>query len=1033
MRNTIPYTSFTGVSEQICAQGNAVEFIQPWYSPISTTPNNTGMAVGGIGSTFTLTPLGNTPSFAFIPGIYIDNNDNQFNFNDFFVSVADELSTDKLAIAHLDKLAQHLHFYPALFQGKILDTSTSERALSGLIQAVKSGHFYAENQPQFVKWAIEFTTKTQAEITADPHSTRTQLLVVLDFFNGLVINNSAKRVSLTAQSDRTGIDAIAEREIEYQVLYPMAQYRYSAFSEIGIQRKVVSPIVRGDKRLCSLPIHWNEFEVTNLSDKPKTVTLVQSLKNLIGSTYAKQRPGVQDSACTLTQNPVKQSHTGYEVQVGETHGFSGVKLANQSPYQSDVDGEVLFGAQTERSLLKNQSVTVSTKPSVYTVNENETVIDALNTGRVNAHFDSGIYSGREALSALVTVQLDLEPNQSLSVRFVQVMDHNKILLQDWQSEKAYSQFYQKEHRSVAIMEEVLPSIDTIEQRIITEQSHYLDQAKKAIGDNASAVSFATMAMNTLSFLAESTVWDVTDKFLVKECVDYPFFNSLDVYFYGSFSLLYLLPELDGCVMKEFSNAILAEDVTKRRFWEYEDKPHAELIDAKYEGVRAIRGAVIHDLGSPFDIQPDAYTWHNVKEWKDLAPKYVLMVFRHFKQTNDFSVVESCWQAVRESIEYLTNLIEEGDVLPLTRGTDDTFDNLASHGISVYCASLWVAGLYAGAELAKLMGREELETEYSDLADKALSVLEQGLWDEQKGYFHFYITPIQTKHLTGTGFQELATIGLHLTGNRVVDKDILNEYLDGVQANLNESKVQSRYQAKRLLVDIAPLAFSSEYNTIIEMDSDNSFGDALLADSYLKLLGLNGLFSQDKVERALDYVYETNYKINSPKLGIANMTLENGMPHDAFQAQDVWIGVQFSVASALRLSGKNDQAVELMDTVYDALYHQSKIPFAAPEGFNCSVTVSADDLVSEFSISSAVANEWHTQLCKTECLLTDRRVNPFITSEIETFTKLVAPIIDSGHVASLHVWLQNTGLKYTAGRYFRPGMIFAYLPEALQQR
>ncbi|MCZ8486363.1 hypothetical protein O9993_16130 [Vibrio lentus] len=34
--------------------------------------------------------------------------------------------------------------------------------------------------------------------------------------------------------------------------------------------------------------------------------------------------------------------------------------------------------------------------------------------------------------------------------------------------------------------------------------------------------------------------------MVKECVDYPFFNSLDVYFYGSFSLLYLLPELDGC-------------------------------------------------------------------------------------------------------------------------------------------------------------------------------------------------------------------------------------------------------------------------------------------------------------------------------------------------------------------------------------------------------------------------------------------------------------------------------------------------------
>ena len=59
-----------------------------------------------------------------------------------------------------------------------------------------------------------------------------------------------------------------------------------------------------------------------------------------------------------------------------------------------------------------------------------------------------------------------------------------------------------------------------------------------------------MAMNSLSFLAESTVWDKENVLLVK-IVDYHF-NSLDVYFYGSFSLLYLLPELDGCVMKHFA-------------------------------------------------------------------------------------------------------------------------------------------------------------------------------------------------------------------------------------------------------------------------------------------------------------------------------------------------------------------------------------------------------------------------------------------------------------------------------------------------
>ncbi|MDV7103054.1 GH116 family glycosyl hydrolase [Vibrio sp. TH_r3] len=1030
MRNTIPYTSFSGVSEQICAQGNAVEFIQPWYSPISTTPSNTGMAIGGIGSTFTLTPLGNTPSFSFIPGIYIDNNDNQFNLNDFFVSVADEISTEHLVIADFAKLSQFIHFYPALFQGRTLDLTSSDTALTAIKNAANSGGFYADNAEYFTKWRIEFTSKTQAAIKQDARSIDTQLLVMLDFFNGHVINKTAKSKSLTADSNLKSIEAIAATDIEYQALYPIAEYRYSAFEEISIQRKVVSPIVRGDKKLCSLPMHWNEFEVTNLTKQVKTVTIVQSLKNLIGSTYAKQRPGVQDSACVLTQNPIKQSHSNYTAQITDDGFFSGVLLATESPYQSDIEGEVLFGVQVDSSLVSSQNITVSTKPTVYSVNEQDAVIDALNSGRVNSAFDTGIYSGREAMSALVVVQLELQPNQSLNVRFVQVMDHSKILLQDWQSEKAYAQFYSQDNRAVTILQDNLADLDSIEQQIIAQQQRYFEQAKQAIGDNRSAVNFSTMAMNTLSFLAESTVWDIEDKFLVKECVDYPFFNSLDVYFYGSFSLLYLLPELDGCVMKAFSEAILAQDPTKRRFWEYEDKPNAELIDSKYQGVRAIRGAVIHDLGSPFDIKPDAYTWHNVKEWKDLAPKYVLMVYRHYKQTGDLSVVESCWQAVKESVDYLVDLIEEGDALPLTRGTDDTFDNLASHGISVYCASLWVAGLHAASELAKLMDETNLADGYSERANASLMVLERGLWDEEKGYFHFYVTPVQAKHLTGQNYQPLTSIGLLLTGNTIVDKEIVNDYLDQVPQTDGQSKVEARRAAKKQLLQLAPKAFTDAYGAIIDMDSDNSFGDALLADSYLKLLGMNGLFSEKKVSRALDYVYQTNFKVNSPKLGVANMTLANGLPHEAFQAQDVWIGVQFSVASALRLAGKNDQAIELMDTVYDALYHQSKIPFAAPEGFNCSVIVSVQALCDQFDIDEDMAKKWHARLIETECLLNDCRVNPYISDDISVFSNQVDTVIDGKFIAKLHVWLQNTGLKYTAGRYFRPGMIFSYLPEAL---
>lgn len=1023
MNNKIPYSSYSGNSEHLCKKGDAVEFIQPWYTPISTTPENTGMAIGGIGNTFTLTPNGNTPNFSFIPGVFVDCSEQVVNFNDFYASVMDVPTIDTLQVFNEQELSVHLNFYPALFNGKKIDKENMSNAINLIRNALKNGNFYKENKESFIKWNVEFSDKTQLLIESDSSSIDCQLYVALDFFNGLLINDTTKQLSLTA-GNNGDIESVNGIDIEYKALYPLAEYQYNSFDDIKIKRKVVSPIVKEDKRLCSLPMHWNHFQITNESQQTRVITLAQPLQNLIGSTYRKGRDGIQDSACTLSQNPIAQQHQAVKVD-SESHGFSGVQLTSQSPYQSDIEGEVVFGVQVENGLMESGKVSVSVKPTLYTSKVTQQTEFALKTGRTNAEFQTGIYSGREALSALVVVQVELEPSQSVDLRFAQVMAHSKVMLNGWHSDKAYTQFYPQAKPALPMLEDVLPKLESIEQQIVKQQMAFLEQAQSKISKPESALRYATMAMNSLSFLAESTVWDKEDKFLVKECVDYPFFNSLDVYFYGSFSLLYLLPELDGCVMKEFSKAILAEDFTQRRYWEYEATPNAELIDEKYQGVRAIRGAVIHDLGSPFDIQPDAYSWHNVKEWKDLAPKYILMVYRHYQNTQDISVVKECWQAVTESIDFLSNLIAEGDDLPLTRGTDDTFDNLASHGISIYCASLWVAGLQAASELAQLMGENDLSSDYLTRSKKALATVEQSLWDEKEGYYHFFVTPVQAKHLTGEGYQALEILGLTLTGDTIADKNTLNAYLNETDTSINISKVSQRVSKKRLLSETAPQAFTQEYLELVQ-DSDNSFGDALLADSYLKLIGLEGIFPQQRIQRALDYVYKHNFEINSPKLGVANMTLADGSPHEAFQAQDVWIGVQFSVATALSLAGKSQQAETLMDTVYTALYDYSKIPFAAPEGFNCSVSFDEEDLSESFKLSQSDAKKWLNALKLQKCVLSDGRVNPDLTKDSDKFVSMLQGEISAVQAKVLHKWLLSTGLKYTAGRYFRPGMIFAYM-------
>ena len=57
--------------------------------------------------------------------------------------------------------------------------------------------------------------------------------------------------------------------------------------------------------------------------------------------------------------------------------------------------------------------------------------------------------------------------------------------------------------------------------------------------------------------------DPHGRFGVLECLDYAWYESLDVRLYGSLALLQLWPELDKAVLRSFARAIPAADATQR--------------------------------------------------------------------------------------------------------------------------------------------------------------------------------------------------------------------------------------------------------------------------------------------------------------------------------------------------------------------------------------------------------------------------------------------------------------------------------------
>ncbi|XP_010241124.1 PREDICTED: non-lysosomal glucosylceramidase isoform X2 [Nelumbo nucifera] len=214
-------------------------------------------------------------------------------------------------------------------------------------------------------------------------------------------------------------------------------------------------------------------------------------------------------------------------------------------------------------------------------------------------------------------------------------------------------------------------------------------------------------------------------FLYLEGVEYIMWCTYDVHFYASFALLALFPKIELSIQREFAKAVLSEDGRKVKF----------LAEGN-SGIRKVRGAVPHDLGThdPWH-EMNAYNIHDTSRWKDLNPKFVLQVYRDFTATEDLSFAVDVWPAVRAAMEYMEQFDRDGDGLIENDGfPDQTYDAWTVHGISAYCGCLWLAALQAAAAMALRVGDKDFAEKCKSKFAKAKSVFEEKLWNGS--YFNY---------------------------------------------------------------------------------------------------------------------------------------------------------------------------------------------------------------------------------------------------------------------------------------------------------
>ncbi len=245
-------------------------------------------------------------------------------------------------------------------------------------------------------------------------------------------------------------------------------------------------------------------------------------------------------------------------------------------------------------------------------------------------------------------------------------------------------------------------------------------------------------------------------FTYLECFDYAYYSTLDVRFYGSFPLAMFWPELEKGEMRAFADTVpLAMN-----------DPVQIGADHTWT-VRKVASSLPHDLGAPWEspwLRPNAYNWQNVNIWKDLNPKFVLLVYRDYVLSgkNDTEFLSYCWPGIKEALEFIRAFDRDGDGLPENDGVpDQTYDTWKMKGPSAYCGGLWLAALKAAAAIAEILGDGESAARYSLWLTQGQASLERVLWNGE--YYDYdtagaYTGNIMADQLAGQWYANVCGLG-----------------------------------------------------------------------------------------------------------------------------------------------------------------------------------------------------------------------------------------------------------------------------------
>lgn len=683
----------------------------------------------------------------------------------------------------------------------------------------------------------------------------------------------------------------------YHALYPRSWFVYEGVFEAQLTCEQFSPIWPGKYQECSYPIAVFEWTAHNPTDEPITLSIMLTWQNVVGwFTNAIKSPQVK---VRDDGSPVYE----YQPRLGETRGnFNrfvedfhrmGCVMSGPKAAEEPQEGEGEWAIATVTSPVLEVFHNTRWNP---TGTGEELWEHFARDGSLLEYTDETPAAPGEQIAVALAIRFTVRPGKTRKIPFILAWDFpvTEFAADVWYYRR-YTDFFGRSGKaSWSMIRTALKHYDMWRENILAWQQPILERS-----DLPAAMKMALF--NELYILsAGGTLWTAQDErdpkgqFAVLECLDYRWYESLDVRLYGSFALLMLWPELEKSVMLAFARAIPTSDDTPRT-----------IGYNRASAVRKVADATPHDLGAPNEHpwKKTNYTsYQDCNLWKDLPCDFVLQVYRDFLFTgaNDYEFLWDCWPSIVKTLAYLKTFDKDGDGIPENGGApDQTFDDWKLQGVSAYCGGLWLAALEAAIAIGTI-------------------VLEN---------------PASSGILTGTIYEQQRS--------SLIEPSAIEQTLQTYQSWLKQSR--SVYQEK--------LWNGQYYRLDSESGSEVVMADQLCGQFYARLLGLEDIVPNECAESTLKTIYESCFlRFCEGQFGAANGVKIDGTPvnPNATHPLEVWTGINFGLAAFLLQMGMRDEAFQLTETVIKQVY-ENGLQFRTPEAITAAGTFRASHYLRAMAI------------------------------------------------------------------------------------